>query len=339
MLGPVNLSVAFQTDKPLADYGRLAARAEELGFDGVSVYNDLLFQPAWLPLLEIAKNTRRVRIGPAAVNPFTCHPVNIAGNIALIDQVSMGRAYLGLARGSWLDSIGLRPERPIEALREAFECVRRLLSGDRRPFPGEIFPLSGREALRWDGIRSDIPFLLGSWGPRTIDACIGHVQEVKLGGTANPEIVAAAARRLAQSAKRVGKAASGVRLVVGAVTVVDEDEERARRLARREAALYLPVIARLDPSLNLEGDRLSRIEAALARQDREAAAALIPDRLLRLTALAGAPHQIADQTRELLAAGADRVEFGTPHGLDESEGLRLLGQKTLPALRPKKRKT
>jgi 5,10-methylenetetrahydromethanopterin reductase len=41
------VSLAFQTDHPLAAYGPLAAAAEAAGFDGVAVYNDLLYQPAW----------------------------------------------------------------------------------------------------------------------------------------------------------------------------------------------------------------------------------------------------------------------------------------------------
>ena len=42
---PFTLSVAFQTDQPLAAYGPLAAAVEGYGFDGVAVYNDLLYQP------------------------------------------------------------------------------------------------------------------------------------------------------------------------------------------------------------------------------------------------------------------------------------------------------
>ena len=114
-----SLSIAFQTDKPLSEYGALANAAESWGFDAITVYNDLLYQPAWLPLLEVARHTRRARIGVAAVNPFTCHPINIAGNIALIDEASSGRAYLGLARGGWLDFVGVQAERPVQALREA----------------------------------------------------------------------------------------------------------------------------------------------------------------------------------------------------------------------------
>ena len=127
------------------------------GFDAVSVYNDLLYQPAWLPLLEIARATHRVALGPAAVNPFTCHPVNIAGHAALIDEASGGRAYLGLARGAWHGFLGAEPRRPVTALREAFECVRHLLRRSRAPFRGEIFPLAGGDSLRWTIARPELP--------------------------------------------------------------------------------------------------------------------------------------------------------------------------------------
>ena len=109
----------------------------------------MLYQPAWLPLLEIARHTTRVRIGPAAVNPFTCHPINIAGNIALLDEASHGRAYLGLARGAWLDFVGVQAQRPVTALREAFGCIRHLLSQSSEPYVGQVFSLAGGEALRW----------------------------------------------------------------------------------------------------------------------------------------------------------------------------------------------
>src|SRR5437868_11370556 len=104
------VSIAFQTNKPITAYGALAAQAESYGFDVVTVYNDMLYQPAWLPLMMMAQNTARIRLGVAAVNPFTCHPINIASNIAIIDEMSHGRAYLGIARGSWLDFLGLEPD-------------------------------------------------------------------------------------------------------------------------------------------------------------------------------------------------------------------------------------
>ena len=325
------LSIAFQTDKPLAAYGPLAAQVEAAGFDGVTVYNDMLYQPAWLPLLEIAKATKRVRIGPAAVNPFTCHPVNIAANIALIDEASEGRAYLGLARGSWLDFVGLYPKQAVTALQEAFACVRHLLTRSTAPLAGAIFPLAGGDALRWPIARADIPFLLGTWGPKTIRACIDQIQEIKIGGSANPDVVPVF-RSYITAAQQAKGQAQPVNIAIGAVTVVDEDGDAARTLARREVALYLPVIAELVPTVAIDPDLMARLRTATQQYDFAQAGRLISDELLSRFAFAGTPDQVAAQAQALFAAGAQRVEFGTPHGLSTAEGLRLLSQKVRPAL-------
>ncbi|HEU5101886.1 MAG TPA: LLM class flavin-dependent oxidoreductase [Roseiflexaceae bacterium] len=327
------VSIAFQTDQPLAAYSVLAQASEDYGFDGVTVYNDMLYQPAWLPLLEIARHSRRVRIGPAAVNPFTCHPINIAGNIALLDEASSGRAYLGLTRGAWLDFVGLDPPRPVAALREALECVRHLLSQSTQPYHGKVFQLAGGDALRWKILRPDIPLLLGAWGARTIRACIQHIGEIKIGGTTNPAIVRQVRAEVDQAALAAGRDLAEIGLVVGAVTVVDRDGSAARALARRKAALYLPIIAQLDHTLALDPQLLERINAAAAAYDFELAGSYISDTLLRRLAFAGTPAEVAEHASELYAAGAARIEFGTPHGLTEEQGLRLLGTEVLPALR------
>jgi len=315
------ISLAFQTDKPLRAYGPLAQQAEAYGFDGVSVYNDLLYQPAWLPLLEMARHTSRVRLGPAAVNPFTCHPVNIAGNIALLDEASNGRAYLGIARGAWLDFLGLNPPPAVAALREAIACVRHLLLQDKAPLPGDYFSLAGGDSLRWAIHRPDIPVLLGTWGARTITACREQVQEIKLGGSANPAVVGWLRGLLGQA---------DVGIVLGAVTVVAEDGQAARQLARREVALYLPVVAELDPTVSLDPEMVAGLKTAVQTFDFARAASYISDDLLARFAFAGTPEEIITQTEAIFAAGADRVEFGTPHGLSTQAGLELLGKKVLP---------
>ncbi len=319
------LSIACQTDKPLAAYGELASRAECYGFDGISVYNDMLYQPAWLPLLEIARHTSRAEITVAAVNPFTCHPINIAGNIALLDEASNGRARLGLARGGWLGFVGVHPRQAVQSLREALLCIRHLLGGSTAPLEQQIFPLAGGDSLRWTILRADIPMLLGSWGVKTMQRCHDLVDEIKLGGSANPAVVTDYRRQLS------AMHAQGVDIVMGAVTVVDEDGAAARALAKREVALYLPVVAELDTTVHIDPEVLAGIKTAAANYDFEAASRFISDDILAAFALAGTPTDIIDQTQQLFEAGAGRVEFGAPHGICGDSGLRLLGEKVLPA--------
>ncbi|HJP40052.1 MAG: LLM class flavin-dependent oxidoreductase [Gammaproteobacteria bacterium] len=323
-----SLSIAFQTDKPLSEYGELARSAETWGFDTISVYNDMLYQPAWLPLLEVARSTSRARIGVAAVNPFTCHPINIAGHIALIDEASGGRTYLGLARGGWLDFIGVHPQQPVQALREAFACIRHLLSGNTAPLEQELYPLAGGDTLRWKITCANLPLLLGSWGLKTIQACHSMVNEIKLGGSANPAIVPHYRLQL----DTMGNTRD-LGIVMGAVTVIDEDGQAARALAKQEMALYLPVVAKLDQTLQIEPGILQGVTAAVAAYDFASAGRFISDELLAAFALAGTPEDIITQTEALFAAGASRVEFGTPHGLSAASGLRLLGEKVLPAFK------
>jgi 5,10-methylenetetrahydromethanopterin reductase len=327
------LSVAFQGDKSWEDYQRLGALAESLGFDIVSVYADLGFQPAIAPLLAIARSTRRVRLGPAALNPYLLHPVEIAVQIAALDAASGGRAYAGLARGTWLDALGFDDDRPLTRLREAVAVIRRVLAREPSGFAGSIYRLPAEPVLHYEPVRPRVPLLIGAWGPRTLELAGELADEVKIGGSANPDLIPWARERLAVGERRAGRAVGSVGIVVGAVTVVADDGGLARERARREAARYLPVVAPLDPTVTADRDELARMARLVAAGDDEAAADLVSDDLLARFAFAGTPEQISTQTLRLLAAGATRVEFGTPHGLTDEAGLRLLGERVLPAVR------
>jgi len=119
----------------------------------ISVFHDLLFQPAIFPLLVIAGATERVRLGPAALNPSTLHPVELAGQAAALDLASGGRAYLGLVTGAWLDRLGLDGRAPVARMREAVEIVRRLFDGDRSGFAGSHFSLAPGVGFEYEPLR------------------------------------------------------------------------------------------------------------------------------------------------------------------------------------------
>ena len=97
--------------------------------------------------------------------------------------------------------------------------------------------------------------------------------------------------------------------------------------------MYLPIVAELDPTFAMDPAILKGIQAAAENYDYEAACRFISDDVLAAFALAGTPTDIIEQTEALFAAGANRVEFGTPHGLTAESGLQLLGDKVLPAFR------
>jgi 5,10-methylenetetrahydromethanopterin reductase len=318
------LGLALQTNKPVGAYAALAREAEAAGFDVVTTFNDLWFQPALPALLEIAHATERVRVGPTCLNPFTVHPVEIAGQIAALDRASSGRAFLGLAAGAWLDSLDVDTSAPVTALGDAWQIVRRLLAGDDNGYEGVRFSLPRGERLRYELERPAVPLLVGTWAPRLAALAGEHADELKLGGTANPELVAVARERL--GSHRVG-------IVLGAVTVVDEDGDRARARARTEVAMYVDVVGALDPTTELDPELLRRIGERVAEHDHVGGGALISDDVLRRFAFAGTPAEVAAQVEAIFDAGALRVDFGTPHGIDERRGVELLCREVLPRLR------
>lgn len=327
------VSLGFQTDKSAADYARLAVMAESLGFDGVSVFHDLGFQPSLFPLLEMARVTSRIRLGSACLNAFLLHPLEIAGQAAALDLASDGRAYVGIARGAWLDRVGVDAQRPLRRMREAIEVVQRLIAGDDSAYEGEIFRIAAGTRLLYPRRRDAVDLLLGTWGPLGLKLAGEYADEVKLGGCANPDMVRVVRRQLDEACVAAGRPAGSVGVVAGAVTVVDDDRTVARRRARTEVAMYLDVVGGLDTTVEVPDSLLTPLREALARGDSEAAGALIPDELLDKFAIAGDPDTVAEHSAALFAAGASRVEFGTPHGRTDDEGVELIGRKVLPGLR------
>jgi 5,10-methylenetetrahydromethanopterin reductase len=318
------VGLALQTDKPVGEYAVLARRAEEAGFDVVTTFNDLWFQPALPALLEIAAATERVRVGPSCLNPFMLHPVELAGQVAALDRASDGRAFLGLAAGAWLETLGVDASLPLTSVREAWEVVRRLVAGDDSGFTGRRFSLAPGDRLRYPVVRHEVPLLVGTWAPRLAAFAGEAADELKVGGSANPAVVPVL--RAWAGSDRVG-------IVLGAVTVVDEDRSRARAAARQEVAMYVDVVGARDPTMSLEPELLRRIGALVAAGDHVAAGALIPDDVLARFAFAGTPADVATQAEAVLDAGARRVDFGTPHGIDERHGVELLCREVLPRLR------
>ncbi len=314
----------MQTDKPVGEYAALARRADDAGFDVVTVFNDLWFQPALPALLEIAAATRRVRVGPSCLNPFTLHPVEIAGQIAALDRASRGRAFLGLAAGAWLETLALDGTRPVTAVREAWEVVRRLLSGDDSGFTGTRFSLPAGARLRYEIERPEVPLLVGTWAPRLAAFAGSAAAELKVGGSANPALV---------PVLREWSGSPSIGIVIGAVTVVDEDGGRARAAARRAVAMYVDVVGARDPTAPVEPELLERIGALVAGGRAEEAGALLSDDVLARFAFAGTPAEVAAQAEALFEAGASRIDFGTPHGIDEAHGVDLLCREVLPRLR------
>jgi alkanesulfonate monooxygenase SsuD/methylene tetrahydromethanopterin reductase-like flavin-dependent oxidoreductase (luciferase family) len=123
-----------------------------------------------------------------------------------------------------------------------------------------------------------------------------------------------------------------VKLAFGAVTVVDRDRSKAESIARREVAMYVGAVARLEPVAPPPEEEIRTVEAALASGDEKRAGEALSRETLRRFACFGTPEDIAVQLMELFDAGVDLFELGTPHGENERDAVRMLGNEVLPLL-------
>ena len=329
------LSIAFQTNKRAQDYIDLAKLVDEYDFDAVSVYCDAPFHPSYAPLMLMAPHISRARIGPAAVPPSRIHPLDIAAQTALLADVARGDVYIGLARGGWLAEHGIAEIKPgIQTIRESVEIIRRMLRGESGGYDGQVYQIAEHVRAPYPLPADDIPLLIGTWG-RKLAALAGELaDEVKIGGSANPDVIPVIADYIAAGEENAGRQRGSVSLAIGAVSVIDEDREQARWMARKSVSLYLPIVSRLDPTVEIDPELMARVQAHVQAGEDDQAARLIPDDILERFAFAGSPADIIRQCEDLFNAGADRIELGTPHGVQRAAaGIHLIGQKIIPALK------
>ena len=161
----------------LEDVARDARLAEAMGFDYVGVADSQsLARELYVTLSVVAASTERVMLGPTVSNPLTRHPAVAASAIASINELSGGRAFLGLGSGdSAVLNLGLRPARLAE-LHHYIQSVREMLAGETAEYRGD------RAHVRWSAstpLSTGIPIAMSAEGPRTL-AMAGSVADAAI---------------------------------------------------------------------------------------------------------------------------------------------------------------
>ncbi|MCE2472804.1 MAG: LLM class flavin-dependent oxidoreductase, partial [Anaerolineae bacterium] len=222
---------------------------------------------------------------------------------------------------------------PIGAIREAAEIIRALLAGESAGYAGAVYQIADHVRAPYPLPDAPIPLQIGTWGKK-LGALAGEAaDEVKIGGSANPAVIPLMADYVAAGEARAGRRRGSVNIVIGAVSVVDEDREAARWQARKTVSLYLPIVSTLDTTLEIDPELMARVQEQVNAGESDAAARLIPDDILDRFIFAGDARDIIEQCARLYDAGAQRIELGTPHGVSEAAtGIRLIGEQVMPAL-------
>jgi len=155
-----NYGVTLQGVDPPGDFAAMVAEIESLDFGYLWVTDSSLHaRNSYVYLTLAAVNSSRLRLGTAVTNPVTRHPAITAAAAATLDEVSAGRAILGIGAGDRpLLALGRRPCSPAD-LADAIEAIRALWSGDEVTLTARGFALD-HARLRF-GARPGFPHTSG----------------------------------------------------------------------------------------------------------------------------------------------------------------------------------
>ena len=187
----------------LADVASGARLAEEMGFDYVGIADSQsLARELYVTLGVVAASTQRVMLGPTVTNPLTRHPAVAASAIASINELSGGRAFLGLGSGdSAVLNLGLRPARLAE-LHHYIRTVREMLAGETSEYRGD------RAHVRWAAsasLSTGIPVAMSAEGPRTL-AMAGAIADAAIIHTGlTPEVLDDTVARIREGERAAGR--------------------------------------------------------------------------------------------------------------------------------------
>ena len=302
----MRIGVALPLEAPAAELLELAAEAERLGYDAVWCNDDRLQHDVVAMLTAMVLRTRQVLLGPGVTNPYSRHAALIATAIATLDELSNGRARLGLgAGGTNHRALGVRREAPVAALREAVAVIRGLLAGERVTVDGRV--VHAHEArLDFTPARADVPVLIGARGPKVLELAGEVADGVIVGNIATREGWSYALGRVEEGARRAGRDPSSIEVCAWLYTCVSDD---ARAAADAIAPMVGTSLITSRPILHELGVEMpaafaEAMERADWRLDRDVvreAARTLPAEVIGAFGLAG----MADDCRTRLAALLD----------------------------------
>ncbi len=300
---------------------RLAHLAEEAGFEDLWFADEKFFRDPFVSLTHLARHTSRIRLGTCVTDPFTRHPALLAMAMATLDEVSGGRAVLGLGAGfSGLEAMGVERTRAVRSMRQAIEAIRRLWAGETISMDDDAFVLRNLN-LNFTA-RPDIPILLASSSPFMLRLAGEVADEVMLGDLGSSEVLHPALAEVRHGAERSGRSIDGMRRIARLNVVLTDDMEAARDVIRPWILAFLwhayPDWSKLFDYTPDWDERLKPLRDFIAARgdkprnvgDRQQVlqfAPLLPERLVRRYALLGRPEEVAEQIAEIAACGITQL--------------------------------
>lgn len=325
------------TPSELAELGVLAERH---GIHAIWCASYLDGRDPFTNLAEMAKATRRIKLGPIALSPYELHPFRIAMALLTLNEICPGRAQAIVGGGGEVVmALELDRSRCVRAVREAIDIVQGCLHERPFSYDGELYKINGYDP-QWV-----------TAPPPTVYAAANRPQMLKMSARKSdgimmsdlsPGLAGPAIEAVRGHLKAFGRDPSAFRFNNFMAWYVYDNLAEARHEARRWIgfrAIFREYMMREFMSAEDFQTILKFIPEiyAMAPQDKDSVPGL-PDHLLdqcvdhlTLTASVDDMDHVIEHLLELKAIGVQEISLELKK--HQLHGIKLIGERVIPALR------
>jgi 5,10-methylenetetrahydromethanopterin reductase len=291
------------------DYVRYA---EQRGFEAVWQAESRLVRDAIVPMAAYAAVTEKIKIGSGVINNWTRNIGLLAATFLTLDDLAPGRIICGL--GAWWDplarNVGIERRKPLLAMRETVEVLRRLLNMERVTFNGEFHQVQDIELDVVHGRREprDVAIMIGATGGKMMELTGEIADGAVLNYCVPPEYNDEALQQLEAGAKKAGRSLDDIDRPQLIVCSVDHDREKAIDTTRALLTQYLAQQPHIAKASGVSEDVVKSIQAILGwpatHEQIQKAKHLVPDELVHRITASGTPDEARAKVQEYIDRGA-----------------------------------
>ncbi len=305
------VALYLQDAHPLREGMKLAQFAEKHGFEAVWQAESRLVRDAIVPMAAYAAVTERIKVGSGVINNWTRNIGLLAATFLTLDDLAPDRIMCGI--GAWWDplakNVGIERRKPLLAMRETVEVMRRLLAMENVTFHGEFHHVEGIELDVVHGRREprNVPIMIGATGMKMMELAGEIADGVVLNYCVPPEYNGPALEHLRIGVERAGRHFNDLDRPQLVVCSVHQNKATALDGARALLTQYLAQQPHIAKASGVSDDVVKQIQNILGwpatkEQIREAMK-FVPDELVQRITASGTPEEVKAKVREYMTHG------------------------------------
>jgi 5,10-methylenetetrahydromethanopterin reductase len=336
---PFRIGVMQLTMEPVAEMLATARLLDETGFDTIFLAeaypwwrkHQMEARSSTVVSALMAEQTSRLTVAWGIISPFTRHPVQVAMDARVVQELAPGRFILGFGTSKiFLNNALMQTNKTLGPMRDAVAIVRGVLGGDAFRYEGDTWS-ADVPAMDAPAPREVPPVYIGATAPK-MQALSGEIGD----GCLTPSITTPAFVRYTRENVK-----ADIDIGCTIVASIAEDRDEGRDGAREIAGMYLAnkvqnIKGAADTLLdlaNIDVDEIRPVAEAMERGGRLAAKEQVTDSILdRCKAIAGTPADCIAAIEEYRDAGCTHVMLEL-WGAKRHEQIRLFAEKVLPQFR------